>query len=241
MKTDQKMTVQLGEATVTIHHKTMMGSLNEILAIGNSFRLKKGQRALKIDEYLNRESTWELIQATEQRIFHRNDNTENLGIINFKHFIRNNGQLEYAKLIPQFKVIKTKRGKGGGTWGHLYIMLDLATTLDADFKVLVFETFVKSKILEWRDIGGDNYILLNKAIDTLADRKNKNNHGVYIQVAKQFRQKLELIDTNGYNVKEAIAETQQRRANWEDKLVSMIEVDLITSYPQLKIILNKLN
>ena len=217
-----------------------MGSLNEILAIGNSFRLKKGQRALKIDEYLNRESTWELIQATEQRVFHHNDNTENLGIINFKNFTRNNGQLEYAKLIPQFQVIKTKRGKGGGTWGHLYIMLDLATTLDADFKVLVFETFVKSKILEWRDIGGDNYILLNKAIDTLADRKNKNNHGVYIQVAKQFRQKLELIDTKGYNVKEAIAETQQRRANWEDKLVSMIEVDLITSYPQLKIILNKL-
>jgi hypothetical protein len=114
MKTDQKMTVQLGEATVTIHHKTMMGSLNEILAIGNSFRLKKGQRALKIDEYLNRESTWELIQATEQRVFHRNDNTENLGIINFKNFIRNNGQLEYAKLIPQFKVIRTKRGKGAG-------------------------------------------------------------------------------------------------------------------------------
>ncbi len=46
MKTDQKMSVQLGEATVTIHHKTMMGSLNEILAIGNSFRLKKGQRQL---------------------------------------------------------------------------------------------------------------------------------------------------------------------------------------------------
>jgi len=181
-----------------------------------------------------------LIQATEQRVFHRNDNTEILGIINFKNFTRNNGQLEYAKLIPQFEVIKTKRGKGGGTWGHLYIMLDLATTLDADFKVLVFETFVKSKILEWRDIGGDNYILLNKAIDTLTDRKNKNNHVVYIQVAKQFRQKLELIDTKGYNVKEAIAETQQRRANWEDKLVSMIEVELITSYPQLKIILNKL-
>jgi hypothetical protein len=137
-------------------------------------------------------------------------------------------------------VIKTKRGRGGGTWGHLYIMLDLATTLDADFKVLVFETFVKSKILEWRDIGGDNYILLNKAIDQLADRKGKNNHGVYIQIAKQLREKLKLIETKGYNVKEAIAEIQQKRANWEDKLISMIDVELITSYPQLKKILEKL-
>ena len=240
MKTDQKMIVQLGEATVTIHHKTMIGSLNEILAIGNSFRLKKGQRKLELKEYLSRETTWELIQATEKRVHQDNDNSENLAIINFKNFMRNNGQLEYSKLIPKFKVIKTKRGKGGGTWGHLYIMLDLATTLDADFKVLVFETFVKSKILEWRDIGGDNYILLNKIIDTLPDRQGKNNHGVYIQIAKQFRQKLELIDSKGYNVKEAIAEIQQKRANWEDKLVSMIEVELITSYPQLKDILTKL-
>lgn len=201
------------------------------------------------DEYLSRETTWELIGATERRVHQASDNSENLakfynaenlGIIEFKDFMRNNGQLEYSKLIPKFKVIKTKRGKGGGTWGHLYIMLDLATTLDADFKVLVFETFVKSKILEWRDIGGNNYILLNKAIDTLPDRQEKNNHGVYIQIAKQFREKLELINTKGYNVKEAIAEIQQKRANWEDKLVSMIDVELITSYPQLKEILAKL-
>ena len=238
MKTDQKMVVQLGEATVNIHHKTMIGSLNDILTIGNSFRLKKGQRKLKMDEYLSRESTWELVQATERRVY--KDNTENLGIIKFKDFQRHNGQLEYSKLIPKFKVIKTKRGKGGGTWGHLYIMLDLATILDADFKVLVFETFVKSKILEWRDMGGDNYILLNKAIDTLADRKGKNNHGVYIQIAKQFRQQLELINTKGYNVKEAITEIQQKRANWEDKLVYSIEMGFVTSYKQLKEVVIKL-
>ncbi len=40
-------------------------------------------------------------------------------------------------------------------------MLDLATQLDSDFKVLVFETFIKGK----------------------------NNRGVYIQIAKQFRVK----------------------------------------------------
>ncbi len=63
--------------------------------------------------------------------------------------------------MKKFSVIQSKRGKGGGTWGHLYIMLDLATQLDSDFKVLVFETFIKGK----------------------------NNRGVYIQIAKQFRVK----------------------------------------------------
>ncbi len=57
--------------------------------------------------------------------------------------------------MKNFSVIKTKRGKGGGTWGHLYIMLDLATQLDANFKVLVFETFINPKYLNggtWEEI-----------------------------------------------------------------------------------------
>ncbi len=162
MKTDQKMVVQLGNATVKIHHKTMMGSLNDILTIGNSYRLAKGLRELELKEYLYRESTWELIEATENKINENSLNGENLTIIDFDKYRRTNGQIDYPKLMKNFSVIKTKRGKGGGTWGHLYIMLDLATQLDANFKVLVFETFIKSKILEWRDLGGDNYILLNK-------------------------------------------------------------------------------
>lgn len=95
MKTDQKRVVQLAEATVNIHHKTMIGSLNDILTIGNSFKLKKGQRKLKMDEYLSRESTWELIQATKRHAYKDKDNTENLGIIKFNDFQRHNGNFEY--------------------------------------------------------------------------------------------------------------------------------------------------
>ncbi len=63
---------------------------------------------------------------------------------------------------------------------------------------------------------------------------------VHIQIAKIFRKKLDLIDTQGYNIKEAVSEVQRLRANWEDKLVSMIEMELITSYEQLKMIVKKL-
>jgi hypothetical protein len=43
-----------------------------------------------------------------------------------------------------------------------------------------------------------------------------------------------------YNVKEAVAEIQKKRANWENNLVAMIDTGLITSYEQLKEILGKL-
>ncbi len=104
----------------------------------------------------------------------------------------------------------------------------------------IYEVLINSKILEWRDSGGDNYILLKKAIDTLPDREDKNNKGVYMQIAKQFRRKLDLLDTKGYNVKEAIADVQEKRTGWERSLIVMIETELIISYEQLKLILGKL-
>jgi len=41
--------------------------------------------------------------------------------------------------------------------------------------------------------------LLNKAIDILPDRIGKNNWSIYIEIAKQFREQLNLINTIGYN------------------------------------------
>ncbi len=63
-------------------------------------------------------------------------------------------------------------------------MLDLAIYLSPTLILEMIDIFLESKILEWRDIGGDNYIFLNKAIDTLPDKKGKNNSG--IQIAKLF-------------------------------------------------------
>ena len=87
-----------------------------------------------MDEFLNKETTWELVQSTENRINRDSLNNGNPVIIKLEDFKKSNGQLEYSKLIKEFSVIKSKRGKGGRTWVHLYIMLDLATQLDSDFK-----------------------------------------------------------------------------------------------------------
>ena len=60
------MTVAIGSNhTVQIGHLTKMGSLNDILVIGNSYRRAKGQREITLDEWLRRESTWEYIHEVE--------------------------------------------------------------------------------------------------------------------------------------------------------------------------------
>ena len=78
------------------------------------------------------------------------------------------------------------------------------------------------------------------AINTLSDRKDKNNHGIYIQIAKQFREKLEIIDTKGYNEEEYNAFIQNTRAKWLNNLTFSIDTELVTSYKQLTKILEKL-
>jgi len=240
MKTNQEMIVNIGDNhTIKIGHLTKMGSLNDVLAIGNSYRQNNGLRIIELKEWLSRESTWEFIQEVEVK-YGGKLKSENLAFGNYR---RGNGQLEYSKLIKQFSVIKSQRGgkpENRGVWANLQIMLDLAIYLSPTLRLEMIDIFLESKILEWRDIGGDNYILLNKAIDTLPDRVGKNNWSIHIEIAKQFRQQLNLINTIGYNAKEHTAIIQEKRATWEDRLIYSIEMELITSYKQLKVIVKKL-
>ena len=240
MKTNQEMVVNIGDNhTITIGHLTKMGSLNDVLAIGNSYRKNNGLRAIELKEWLSREKTWEFIHEVEVK-YGKKLKSENL---TFGDYRRSNGQLEYSKLIKQFSVIKSQRGgkpENRGVWANLQIMLDLAIYLSPTLRLEMIDIFLESKILEWRDIGGDNYVLLNKAIDTLPDRIDKNNWGIYIEIAKQFREQLNLVDTIGYNAKEHTAIIQEKRATWEDRLIYSIEMGLITSFEQLKNILAKL-
>ncbi|MCK5718882.1 MAG: KilA-N domain-containing protein [Thiomargarita sp.] len=117
-----------------------------------------------------------------------------------KEFKTAEGKIQYGELIKQFpNLIQSKKGKYGGTWAELYILLKIASMLDKDLKVEIYRVFIEENLLSLRNLGGDCYIELNMAINTLSDRKNKNNQGIYIQIAKQFREKLEIIDTKGYN------------------------------------------
>ena len=56
MKTNQEMVVNIGDNhTITIGHLTKMGSLNDVLAIGNSYRQNNGLRMIELKEWLSKE------------------------------------------------------------------------------------------------------------------------------------------------------------------------------------------
>ena len=236
------MTVKIGlEHTVKIGHLTQMGSLSDVLKIGNEYRKEKGLREIGLDEWLRKEATWEFIIEVERKYGDKLQTADST--VCLSDYKNSSGQLDYSALIKLFSVIKSKRGgktEDRGVWANLYILLDLASYLSPTLKLEMYEVFINHKILMWRDVGGDNYKEFNKIVDTLPDRANKDNRWIYMQMADIVREKLGIEDTEGYNEKEHSAEVQEERAKLLDRLTVMVEVGLIVSYPQLKQIIAKL-
>ena len=126
------MVIQLGNNhTITIGHLTKMGSLNDVLAIGNSYRRNRGLKEITIEEYLRRNETWEFIQEVEAK-YGKNANWE------FPSLEKDSkNRVIYSKYIKQFSVIKSQRGgkpENRGVWANLQIMLDLAIYLSPTHK-----------------------------------------------------------------------------------------------------------
>jgi hypothetical protein len=243
MKTNQTMTIQIGKNhTVQIGHLSQVGKLNDVLAIGNLYREKRGLRQIELKEWLRKELTWEYIivrsKTKENPNFFKGVATTQLDFTILKD---DKNQVNFSKMMEKYKnVIFSKRGKYGGTWADLRIMLDLANHLDPVLKDEMYEVFINQKILFWRDLGGENFKEFNKIVDTLPDRVEKNNIGIYIQVATQIRKKLEILHTKGYNEKEHNSLIQENRAEWLKSLTFAIEVGFIKSFDDLKNTLDKL-
>jgi hypothetical protein len=238
MDTNQDMIVKIGGGNIKIGHLTQMGKLNDIFEIGNRYRLREGKKKKSIEQFLGLPDTWEFILEVEeqQNPNRRHDDLE----IPTKD---KGTKIKYGEAIKKFSVIKSQRGgkpENRGIWANLHILLKGAMYLSPKLEYEVIDIFLNSKILFFRDLGGNNFKEFNKIVDGLPDRNDKNNNGVYIQVALLIRKKLEIIGTKGYNEEEHNAVIQRKRSEYLSNLTSMIKVGLVTSYPQLKEVIKKL-
>ena len=246
------MEVRLGSyGNVVIGHKTKIGKLADIFAIGNDIRRAHNLEPKDVLRFLRKQSTWEYIAELSIILDDKNslksdssksvDSTE-LDVIekyDFSEYKDSSGQIIYKDLIKQFPlVIQSKRGKYGGTWCHLELLVKAAMYLHAKLEAEVIHTFVEGNILQHRDDGGEQFKLLNAQIDTLTDRlpdaKPKGNKGVYIQISKLVRTKLEIVDSFGYNEDDHTAAVQNNRDEMLKTATNLIKMGMITTYPQLK-------
>lgn len=227
MKTNQLMQVRIGDHVLSIEHKTMVGSLTEVWKIGNTYRKMRGLNELDLSHWLRSPETLEYIQVVERDLGFESAESADYETVN--------SVLTHTITSP---LIRTKRGKGGGTWAHLYILLDAAARLDPNFKHQMYRTFVEGRILQWREDSGDEFINLNIAIDAyLPEREGKENTGVFIQVARQLKAKI----LNGEEVWNTATFNQlEKRAKIEKDLCGFLKLGMIRNYEHLKEVIAKL-
>ena len=135
VKTNQMMTVNIGEHVLNIEHKTKLGNLNQLWEISNSYRIAKGLEPKSLDNWKRRPETMGFVVAV----------AKDLGI----DFIDDSRGLENAlesthKGTVKFKVvpgvIETRRGRNAGTFAHLHILIDAAAYLDPEFKLYLYKS-----------------------------------------------------------------------------------------------------
>ena len=230
---NQTMTVKIGEHSFKIEHQTMIGNLNQFWACGNAYRLAKGQTPKHLENWLRSQETAEFIQALE-RDFKSVESTD----LNNTLKINNNGTVNTIKS----PLIKSKRGKGGGTWAHLYILLDAATHLDPDFKVMVYKSFVEQNLLKNRDDAGNNYKPMNQAIGRLIKKNGDDARPYFIEFANLIAEKIGVSKhesgENKWNF--ATAEQLAARSEIEKKIKEFIDLGFVNDYEHLKLILNRI-
>ena len=221
------MRVTIGEHTLPIGHKNMMGSLTEVWKIGNAYRAQRGLPELDLSNWLRSPETLEYVKVVEDDL-------------NFKSVFSTDLSSRGTTLAKTIEspLITTKRGKGGGTWAHLYILLDAAARLDPQFKHKMYKTFVEGKLLQWRDDGGDEFINLNIAIDAyLPERDGMDNVNVFIYVAKQLKAKI-LSPYDTWNT--ASLPQLEKRARLEKDLCNYLRLGMIRNYDHLKEVIAKI-
>ncbi len=100
-------------------------------------------------------------------------------------------------------------------------------------------------------MGGDDFKNLNLLIDRkIPDRVGKNNRWLYIYTAKILRSKIfpnvNLANfTNGksniWNSEYATPEALKKRDEYEKKMITLLEMDVVQSWEHFKTLLDKLN
>lgn len=224
---NQTLTVAIGNHRFEIEHQTMMGNLNEFWDCGNAYRTQKGLPPKLLANWLRSADTAEYVAAVERELFGFNSvvSTE----------LEKEGMVETITKTSQ--LFQTKRGRYGGTWTHLYVLIDAAAYLDPDFKVQVYKTFIEGKLLQRRDEGGENFKAINIAIDAfLPGRDGKDNKWLFINLANLIADKFGLPSAekgvNRWNG--ATLHQTEARSKIEEMLTIMLRAGLVRDWEHLK-------
>lgn len=166
----------------------------------------KGDKKKDLDDFLGNKMTKEYIKVIESR---ENLNTQKSG---------------------DLKVVKSTRGKFGGTWMHPFLFIDFAMWLNVEFKYEVIK-FVYDQLIQYRIEAGDTYREMAAEIARISKRediaRNISNVASAINIIVYGRHQREIRN------KEAEEQSMRDLVKMQIKVTELIKEGFIESYEAL--------
>lgn len=166
----------------------------------------KGDKKKDLDDFLGNKMTKEYIKVIESK---ENLNTQKSG---------------------DLKVVKSTRGKFGGTWMHPFLFIDFAMWLNVEFKYEVIK-FVYDQLIQYRIEAGDTYREMAAEIARISKRediaRNISNVASAINIIVYGRHQREIRN------KEAEEQSMRDLVKMQIKVTELIKEGFIKSYEAL--------
>lgn len=129
--------------------------------------------------------------------------------------------------------IKAKRGKGGGTWAHLYVLVDAAMYLSPELKTEIIKVFVHNRLLQVRNSSSDDFIELNAQVALRAQEVfgKPSHNGHYINLAKIIKSR---VLEEGQEWNNSSSDRLMERDRIEIALTTCLKNNLVRDWEHLK-------
>lgn len=216
MKNTQ-LKISIGNGIVAVEYKTGMVSVDDLVTVGNEFRVKNGLQPIYKANILKSAELASFVKVIKADV--------------------DNGCYPYFDLDDN-DLIKVKgRTKAAVTTAFLPIALKIASMIDPSFEAYVFRVFIEGKMLQVRDGGGEVYkrlnLLINEAMKKLEGREAHKGH--YIVIAKTLNKKVfEDIESEDWNNALVTVQHHEKRLSIENDMLAVLKLGLVKDWEHLK-------
>lgn len=140
--------------------------------------------------------------------------------------------------VPIDQMVKTVgKGPASRTYGHISIAILLCEAISPRYHAKIHKEFIEGKLLEYRELGGDEFKILNSTISQFLPSPSGNDRGRWINIAKMIKDRCALVTPEGqetWNQLEADALVQKRRYNMEAQLVKLLQLGVVRDWDHFK-------
>lgn len=213
MKTNQVMTRKMGEFEVEQRTKDGFFNITSLIKQWNAY--------VEIANRLNTQDSGDFKKKNLDDYLANKSSKEFIDVI-----------IKKENLKSKADVLKSVRGKHGGTWVHPIFFIDACMWINPFFKYDALK-FVQDEMIKFRNLAGDSYPSMCKAIASIIPDKNELKDAIQ-KIARSIN--IIVYGKHEHLMRNKVGDASKVRELFElqQQVATWINIGLVKSFEQLK-------